>query len=130
VKWTLQVGHHLQRNDMYIFFQFPVDWRIEEPIKFKYEDGLTYRESTLIPDATFTIKNTFYFLEVDRTQSMIDNKKKINQYHYLSQTFETQYKEKPIIVFYTTTENRKKILTQYCDEMELRKLIYTKEDLR
>lgn len=115
---------------MYMYYGFPEDWRVEEPVKFKYQEGLINREFTIIPDATFKAKNTFYFLEVDRTQSMSDNKKKIHQYQFLSQAIEKQYQEKPIIAFYTTTEHRKKLLNEYCGEVGLRRLIYTKEDLR
>lgn len=115
---------------MYIYFQQPEDWRIEEPVNFKFKEGLTYQEATIIPDATFTLNNTFHFLEVDRTQSMSDNKKKIKMYQLLSPAIEKQFKEKPILVFYTMTEHRKKRLDEFCAEVGLKRLIFTKEDLR
>lgn len=129
IKWSLTVDHHLLRNDMYLYFNCPQDWRIEQKIKFKYKNGLTFKETSLIPDATFTLHNTFHFLEVDRTQSMSENKKKIKQYELLSPAIEEQFKHKPVLVFYTTTENRKAMLQQLCSQVGLQNNILTKQDL-
>ena len=130
IKWSLQVDHHLLRNDMYLFYQCPDDWRTEEKVSFKYKNGLTYKETSLVPDATFTAYNTYYFLEVDRTQSMAENKKKIKQYALLSPAIEAQYQTKPVLVFYTTTESRKSVLEKFCKEVGLQHKVYSKEDLR
>ena len=128
IKWSLTVDHHLLRNDMY--FKLPHDWKAEQKITFKYKNGLSYTESTIIPDATFTLHNIFHFLEVDRTQSMSENKKKINQYKLLSPAIEEQFRHKPILVFYTTTESRKSLLEKLCSDVGLENIIITKEDLR
>jgi hypothetical protein len=130
IKWSLTVDHHLLRNDMYLYFKLPQDWKSEQKITFKYKNGLSYKESTIIPDATFTLHNIFHFLEVDRTQSMSENKKKINQYKLLSPAIEEQFKHKPFLVFYTTTESRKKLLEKLCSEVQLENIIISKEDLR
>ncbi|MEK4872400.1 replication-relaxation family protein [Niallia sp. FSL W8-1348] len=130
IKWSLTVDHHLLRNDMLLYFECPSDWRAEQKITFKYKNGLSYKESTIIPDATFTLHNIFHFLEVDRTQSMSENKKKINQYKLLSPAIEEQFKHKPILVFYTTTESRKGLLEKLCSEVQLENIIISKEDLR
>jgi len=130
VKWSLAVDHHLLRNDMYLYFNRPQDWRIEEKITFKYQSGLTYKETSIIPDATFTHHKVFHFLEVDRTQSMAENKKKIKQYELLSPAIEKQYKHKPVLVFYTTIESRREILSNYCAAVGMLCMVFTKEDLR
>lgn len=130
IKWSLTVDHHLLRNDMLLYFECPSDWRAEQKITFKYKNGLSYKESTIIPDATFTLHNIFHFLEVDRTQSMSENKKKINQYKLLSPAIEEQFKHKPILVFYTTTESRKGLLEKLCSDVGLENIIISKEDLR
>jgi hypothetical protein len=130
VKWSLTVDHHLLRNDMYLYFNCPGDWRIEQKINFKYKNGLSYKESSIIPDATFTLHNTFHFLEVDRTQSMSENKKKISQYKLLAPAIEEQFKQQPILVFYTTTEHRRELLKKLCSEVGLQHKIITKEDIR
>ena len=130
IKWSLTVDHHLLRNDMLLYFKCPHDWKPEQKISFKYKNGLSYKESTIIPDATFTLHNIFHFLEVDRTQSMSENKKKINQYKLLSPAIEEQFKHKPILVFYTTTESRKGLLEKLCSDVGLENIIISKEDLR
>lgn len=130
IKWSLTVDHHLLRNDMYVYFKLPHDWKAEQKITFKYKNGLSYKESTIIPDATFTLHNIYYFLEVDRTQSMSENKKKINQYKLLSPAIEEQFRHKPILVFYTTTESRKGLLEKLCSEVQLENIIISKEHLR
>jgi hypothetical protein len=129
IKWNNQIDHHLLRNDMYIYFECPKDWENELPITFKYQNGLNYKEVTIVPDATFTLNDVFHFLEVDRTQSMTENKKKISQYQLLSPAIEQQFKTKPVLVFYTTTDHRKKILEAACEKVGLKHMILTKEDL-
>lgn len=133
VKWNNQIDHHLLRNDMYIYFGSPQDWKSEQPVTFKHpvKDGIKtlYKDMTIVPDATFSKDGVFYFLEVDRTQSMSENKKKIQQYKLLSPAIEQQFQSKPILVFYTTTIHRKEILTKECQEVVLNHLILTKEDL-
>lgn len=130
IKWSLTVDHHLLRNDMYLYFNCPIDWKIEQKITFKYKNGLSYKESTIIPDANFTLNYKYHFLEVDRTQSMSENKKKIDQYKLLAPAIEEKYRHKPILVFYTTTESRRELLQKLCSEVGLEHIIITKEDLR
>ncbi|MBT2735115.1 hypothetical protein J7E66_10240 [Bacillus sp. ISL-7] len=130
MKWNLQIDHHLMRNDMYLFYYSPKDWRVEEPIEFKYKDGLTYVDITLIPDATFTLKGNYYFLEVDRTQSMVENKKKIELYSKLSPLIQQQFGHLPTLVFYTLTSHRKEKLKELCKDYGVTCSVYTKEDIR
>jgi hypothetical protein len=125
-KWSLQVDHHLLRNDMYLHYYCPKDWRIEEPIQFI--QGLT--QHVLIPDATFTLQGKFYFLEVDKTQSMSKNKEKIETYSKLTPLIERKYNHVPTLIFYTVTPLRKEKLNEYCKENKVNCLIYTKEDIR
>lgn len=70
-KRTNLVTHFLLRNEVYIKYR-PSYWRAEFPIKFG--------EKTIIPDAIFKLDAQFVFLEVDNTQSMQANKKKIELY--------------------------------------------------
>lgn len=130
VKWSLQVDHSLMRNDMYIFYHAPNDWRCEERVDFMYQEGLTRIERFIVPDATFTVGGVYHFLEVDNTQSMLDNKKKIQVYSHLAPAIEKQFSQKPVLVFYTLTEFRKNKLLTLCQESEVSCKIYTKQDLR
>lgn len=140
MKWTLQAEHHLLRNDLYIHYNCPDDWQVEEQVTFKvkesamsYEAGKLvqpYKEMYIIPDATFTVEGKYHLAEVDRTQSMADNKKKIENYALLTPAIYEQYKHMPIIVFYTVTEIRREKLKELCRENKVSCVVYTKEDLR
>ncbi|NRD81175.1 replication-relaxation family protein [Bacillus sp. BRMEA1] len=129
-KWSLQIEHHLMRNDMYLYYYCPKDWRIEEPIQFKYKEGFTYVDITLIPDATFTLTGNYYFLEVDRTQSMADNKKKIELYSKLNPVMKEQFNQIPTLVFYTISTLRRDKLKDLCTEYKVNCRVYTKEDIQ
>lgn len=130
VKWSLQVEHHLLRNDMYLHYGCPKDWEVEQTIEFKHTEGLTHKELKIIPDATFTKDGSFHFLEVDRTQSMFENKKKIELYQALNPAIQAQYEHVPVIVFYTLTPFRQQRLRDICNQANLNCEVYTKQDLR
>lgn len=130
VKWTLQVDHHLMRNDMFIYLGRPIPWQIEQKITFKHQDGLKYVDVTFVPDVTFRIDGQYHFLEVDRTQSMLENKKKIELYGKIAPIIHTQFGHTPVIVFYTLTPLRREKLTELCELHGLTCKVYTKEDTR
>ena len=129
MKWTLQAEHHLMRNDIYIYFKEPGDWRTEEETLFRYSVGQERKTMKIIPDATFTLNGVYHFLEVDRTQSMIENKKKIENYAKLSPVMEKQYHHKPVILFYTLTELRREKLKEICQLNQVNCQVYIKEDI-
>jgi len=129
MKWSLQVEHHLLRNEFYIHFNCPSDWRVEHEIVFKPK-GLVTTEKRIVADASFTDKGIFHLLEVDRTQSMLENKEKIDRYAELNPLLLERFNHKPILIFYTTTEIRRKKLKEYCEVKGLTCRIYTKEDFR
>lgn len=130
VKWTLQAEHHLLRNDLYLHYGCPDDWRAEEQIHFNVQQGLTMVDMKIIPDATFTVNGRYHLAEVDRTQSMADNKKKIESYGLLSPVMHLQFGHHPVIVFYTVTEIRRNKLKELCSDAGVTCEVYTKEDLR
>jgi hypothetical protein len=129
MKWSLQAEHHLLRNEFYIHFNCPSDWRVEHEIVFTPK-GLVTKEKRIIADASFTNRGVFHLLEVDRTQSMAENKEKINLYAELNPLLYDRFGQMPVIIFYTTTELRKGKLEGYCREKNLKCLVYTKEDIR
>lgn len=129
-KWSENIEHHLMRNDLYLHFNQPQKWIIEEKITFRIGSGLQIKEFIIIPDITFVKDNKYHFIEIDHTQNMRENKKKIKLYKELANVMENQYKYKPTIIFYTTTEHRKKLLKKWCEENNLNNLILTKEDIR
>lgn len=99
---------------------------IEEKIEFA--EGLS--QYVLIPDATFTLETKFCFVEIDRTQSMADNKKKIDLYGKLNNAMQRQYGYQPTIIFYTLTKLRQDKLREYCKQKGLNYRIYTKDDIQ
>lgn len=50
-------------------------------------------------------------------------------YKELSVTFKQQFKQKPIIIFYTSSENRKKKLDEWCDRSGLHYKVLTRKDI-
>lgn len=129
MKWSLQAEHHLLRNELYIHFNCPKDWRVEHEIVFTPK-GLVRTEKRIIADASFTKMGVFHLLEVDRTQSMAENKEKINVYAELNPLLYERFNHKPVIIFYTTSDLRKRKLQDYCQSKSLKCLVYTKDDLR
>lgn len=134
LKRNSHVEHYLMRNDMFIYYECPEDWKIEYPVTFKSKVDLgngifQTKENTLIPDAMFTKSNQFYFIEVDNVQNMNENKKKIGLYKDLSMSIKEQYKQTPMIIFYTSSENRKKKLDEWCDRAGLYYQVLTKRDI-
>ena len=129
LKWNIQAEHYLLRNDMYIHFGMPSDWRIEERVKFKIQVDKSLKEMSIVPDATFSIEGRFHFLEVDRTQSMHDNIKKIKQYALLQEAIVKQFTVKPLIVFYTVTKSRKEKLEQLCKTNNLECIVLCTDDI-
>jgi hypothetical protein len=113
------------RNDIWLHYYSPASWRIEEGMKFM--DGL--REVWLVPDATFSLKGQYHFVEVDRTQKMMENRKKIELYSKLNPLIKKQFGYEPVLVFYTISELRKNKLKEYCKELNVSCIIYQKGDL-
>jgi hypothetical protein len=129
MKWSLQAEHHLLRNELYVHFNCPKDWRVEHEIVFTPK-GFVNSKKRIVADASFTSTGTFHLLEVDRTQSMAENKAKIDVYAELNPLLYERFNHKPVIIFYTINELRRKKLTDYCQAKGLQCLVYTKDELR
>lgn len=129
-KWSEHIEHHLMKNDLYLYFHQPDKWKLEERVTYRIGNGLQFKECIIIPDITFIKENKYYFIEVDHTQTMRENKKKIILYSDLSNAMEKQFKYKPKVIFYTTTEYRKKLLIKWCQECQLIFDVFTKEDVK
>lgn len=127
-KWTEQVEHYLMRNDLYIHFGCPKDWNPEQKIKFQVRDQLRLTEKIITTDVVFTKDGKYYLVEVDRKQSMTENKKKIRQYAELQNAMRQKFGN-PVIVFYTVSNLRKERLKQWCHEYGLNCIVLTKQDV-
>lgn len=130
VKWTLQAEHHLLRNDLYLHYGCPAEWKPEREIHFSIKNGMMMKDMKIVPDVFFTINGRIHLAEVDRTQSMAENKKKIENYQLIAPYMHHQFGHVPVIVFYTVTEMRRDKLKALCREAGVMCEVYTKEDLR
>ena len=104
--------HIVMRNDIYIFYHYPRDWKAEAKTRWA-EDGKEYH---VVSDARFKYHDLLYFLEVDNTQKMIENRRKIEKYMRLFRTIEKKRLGDPILLFYTLSDTRKKQLESWCRE--------------
>jgi hypothetical protein len=124
-KYSLEVEHFLLRNDLYIHFGCPKDFEIERDIAFA--SGL--KQKIIRPDARFTRDGIHYLAEIDRTQNMVENKKKIAQYAELSPLIKEQFHHPPKLIFYTITPTRKQSLAALCEEKKIQFQVITKQDI-
>ena len=110
------------RNDFYIYMGYPHEWENE----MKVSDG-TFE---VICDSYFKKDGKYHFLEVDCTQKMSVNKKKIEQYKGLMREGKLTKKLGyfPKLMWLTTTELRRKQLTTLCKGLPYG--VYTVSDIR
>jgi Replication-relaxation len=104
--------HIVMRNDIYIFYHYPSDWKAEAKTRWK-EGG---KEYSIVSDARFTYHGQMYFLEVDITQKMVENKRKVEKYAYLFRFIQRQQIGEPVLLWYTVSEVKKKQLEKWCKE--------------
>ena len=112
--------HTLYRNDVYVYFNCPFDWKTEVRLDaseaFSDRDvffgGITpIKKKSIVCDAAFNRQGYFHIIEVDHTRHMIDNQKKIEKYGELLPEIRKEKKLNPILYFFTVTEDRKKKLS-------------------
>lgn len=124
-QYNQTVEHTLLRNDLYLHFNQPHDFLIEPEVEFR--SGL--QTKFVKPDAHFTIEGQDYFVEVDRTQNMLENKKKISYYSQLSPIMEAARSKPPILIFFTLTNTRKKLISAVCQEHNVKFQILSREEV-
>jgi Replication-relaxation len=125
-RWVQSVEHYLMRNDLFIYYEQPTPFDIEPDITFS--QGMT--QKIIKPDAAFIQDSRHYFLEVDRTQKMLENKKKIEHYTQLFPLIKSTLKQTPILVFYTNSKIRKDKITNWCKQSNLPAEVIARDDLR
>ncbi|WP_238802923.1 replication-relaxation family protein [Anoxybacillus sp. LAT_26] len=104
--------HIVMRNDIYIFYHYPRDWKAEVKTRWT-EEG---KEYSVVSDARFKYHDLLYFLEVDNTQKMIENRRKIEKYMKLFRIIEKKRIGEPVLLWYTLSDMRKKQLEAWCRE--------------
>jgi Replication-relaxation len=116
--------HIVMRNDIYIFYHYPRDWKAEAKTRWK-EGG---KEYSVVSDARFTYHEQTYFLEVDIQQKMAENKRKVEKYAYLFRFIQRQQIGEPILLWYTVSEVKKKQLEKWCKEYGVQCEVLCKQD--
>jgi hypothetical protein len=116
------VQHVIMRNDFYIYSGFPGDW--------KNEIKLSDKENTVICDAWFKSNGKYHILEVDHTQTMKENRNKIDKYKGLFENgaVKAHLGYFPLLIWLTTTELRKKKLVELCKGLPY--AVYTINDIK
>ncbi|MFS0878252.1 replication-relaxation family protein [Solibacillus isronensis] len=114
------VQHVVMRNEIWLHFKCPKDWRNE--VKISDE------KTSVVADAVFTRNGFYHFLEVDNLQSMKENRAKINRYKELSDSLVKQFGYFPTLVWLTTTEHRRKQLESACNGLNFK--VFTIKDIQ
>ncbi|GGJ49581.1 hypothetical protein GCM10007111_09660 [Virgibacillus kapii] len=107
--------HALMRNDIYLALDQPKDWRIECPVTYT---GKYNRKQRIIPDVLTTVKRRLTLIEIDRTQRMQENRKKIELYADLqARYYRKTMKTPPAVRFYTVSDVRAEKLRRIVREV-------------
>ena len=119
---SMNYAHTIMRNELYIYFNQPKSWMVEFPVE--------WGQNKLIADVFFKGKQGCYFVEIDNTQSMIENIKKLNKYRDLkaNQLVQKEIGLFPKLLWVTKSEVRKKRLVKHCEGLENE--VYLLNDIR
>ena len=101
--------HAVMRNYLYIAYGCPATWRNEMVLKVEDVVSVTC-------DAYFIRDNRYHIIEVDNTQPMAENRKKIEKYRKLLDL--NVFPKPPLFIWLTKTEYRKKQLQALCKELD------------
>lgn len=117
------VAHTIYRNEFWLFSGCPSDWRSE----VKVSDGKT----TVVTDAMFMRALRYNFLEVDREQTMKENRVKVARYKALADEGLITQKlgHFPTVVWLTTSDYRRKQLQEACKSLPNTQ-VYTIADIK
>lgn len=121
VKKSLLFEHMLLTNDAYIYFNRPQTWQREYTFESVKEPEYTFAikvngmspktKTRLVADAVFAQSGYVHLVEIDNTRDMKDNIKKIKTYIEMWPDIQKKFNMQPKLYFFTTTESRKRKLT-------------------
>lgn len=108
---TLQARHFIMRNSLYIAYGQPESWKSEQRLKVP-------KQVTVVADAIFyDEEGVMHIVEVDHTQMMAKNAKKIEKYAKLLELGVFKGK-KPRFIWITMTEHRRKKIKELSADMD------------
>lgn len=123
MKRTSYMSHTLLRNEAYLYFNCPLDWRKEHTLETSQKVATQFEmiingkppisKKKVIADAVFTRNGYFHIIEIDNTRNMSDNKKKIELYREIMPTVQNG-----MLYFFTHTEERKRKLESWMKGMK------------
>lgn len=116
-KKTPHINHYLMRNDLYIACGCPSTWKNELSFRVNGKDFI-------IADARYITDKSYYVIEIDYSQKMINNKNKINRYRELINI--GAFKKPPYFLWVTTTEYRRKQLLKLSEGLDI--TVYLQSD--
>ncbi|HCG4535579.1 TPA: replication-relaxation family protein [Salmonella enterica subsp. enterica serovar Typhi str. AG3] len=108
------VEHTVMRNDLWMYFKCPADW--------KNEVRISNSKGNIIADATFNLNGFECIVEVDNLQSMKENKEKIKKYKELMQSIVMKLGYYPTLIWLTTTELRRRQIEEECQGLKVKAL--------
>lgn len=114
------IRHIIMRNESWLFFRCPQDWKNE----VKISNGTI----SVISDAVFTQNGFHHFLEVDHTQTMKENRQKIERYKNLLESLVMQFGYYPTLIWLTTTKHRREQIERFSSGLKVK--VYTIDDIQ
>lgn len=129
VKRTSYMSHTLLRNEAYLYFQCPLDWKTEHPLETSQKVTTQFEMmingkppvsiKKVIADAVFTRNGYLNIIEIDNTRNMSDNKKKIELYREIMPKLQM-----PKLYFFTQTEERKRKLQEWAKGLKCEVMMF------
>jgi len=113
------IQHILMRNDLWLFYNCPRDWKNE----IKISNG----KEAFVADALFTRNGFYHFVEVDHLQPMKENREKINRYRSLLEGMVKKFGYYPTLIWLTTSEHRRKQIEDACEGLKVK--VFTTNDI-
>lgn len=137
IKKTPLLEHSLLRNEVYLYFNCPLDWKTEctfeietaapNTLEMKIKGLKPVAKKKIVSDAAYVRNGYLHLIEIDNTRNMKDNKKKIELYAEIMPSIR---KYVPVLLFFTLSNLRKKKLENWCNGMGFRYEVRTFEDLK
>lgn len=113
VKNNFLIAHTLLRNEAYLHFNCPLDWKTECPLETSQEGLSQFQiqvqgikpiyKKKVVADAVFNRNGYLHIVEIDNARKMTDNKKKIELYREMMPKWKN-----PILYIFTHTVDRQR----------------------
>ncbi|MFB5555311.1 replication-relaxation family protein [Bacillus cytotoxicus] len=121
-----KLAHALLRNEAWLCLFCPDDWQVETEIRYR-KNG---EKKKIIPDVKFRDEESIlHAVEIDRTQKMVVNDRKLKCYEEFTKIYKQKYKGKvPVIHFFTITKYREQKLEKLAAKYDVFVKVYVIEE--